>query len=277
MKDEIIHGKKAKGTKRNNSNLRQTKRIETLYSKTEKIIKLFAGILALFFGYLEFRGTKVPFMTDDWAEFILKISLAVLYSCWIFGCIADLRAENYTFEVYPNKNKLTVKSLAVIIILAILFGILCWANTFELFTIALSALFLFNVFSWRFIVKFAQPTFDENRIIAINNFGYEYQKILENYLLGSWQWYRFAFGAFLIILLNFLIFTKLHIIVASILGCSTQVLISLSLFSYVIILETWVWAKRIERILSFKILDSIDDRYIIKRKHPVLKSEEDEG
>lgn len=259
-------------TKRNSFNTRKSKRIVTLYSKTEKIIKFSAGLLALFFGYLEFKGTKVPFMTDDWADFILKFSLATVYSCWIFGTIADLRAENYTLQVYPNGNKHSLKSLAVIATIVIIFSILCWANTFELFTIALSALFVFNVFSWRFIVKFAQPTFDENRKLIINNFDYEYQRVLEEYLFGNWQWYRFALGAFLIILLNIMIFTDLHKTIASILGCSTQVLVSLSLFSYVIILEVWVWAKRIERILSFKILDSFDDKYTIKRKHTSLNS-----
>ena len=242
-------------------------RTNTIYKKTKLVINISATILALFFTWLQFDISFFkPLMTNELANFIFKIALLIYYFSWIFGTIADLKDEDYTFSIYPNQNKLTTKPVLIIITLAFLFAFLCYSNTSKIFVIALSSLFIFNVLSWLYIVNFAKPTFDDNKKKCIDKFEFEYHKVLENYLMGKWQWYRFIYAAFILILLNILIFSDLHLLIAYKLNCSPQFIISISLLFYVITFEIWVWVKRIERIVSFRIFDKLDNTYILKLK-----------
>ena len=70
----------------------------------------------------------------------------------------------------------------------------------------------------------------------------------------------------LIILLNFLIFSNMHLALSAKLNVSSQLIFSIGIFFYIITFEIWVWIKRIERIVSFRIFDKMDELYNIELK-----------
>jgi hypothetical protein len=246
---------------------KKIKRTNTIYKKVKLFINISAAILALFFTWLQFDISLFkPFFTDEWANILFKLSLVLYYFSWIFGTTADLKDEDYTLNIYPNKNEISKISFGILLFLVLLFALLCFINTASLFAIVLSGFLIFNVISWRYLVHFAKPTFKENENIIKNKFDYEYQKVLENYLMGRWQWYRFIYAVFFIIVINILIFSDLHLFVAAKLHCSSQFIISICFLFYVVTFELWVWFKRIERILTFRIYDKLDDIYMLNLK-----------
>ena len=247
---------------------KRVKRTKTIYEKVKLFISISAAILALFFTWLQFDLSLFkPFFTDESASLLFKLSLVLYYFSWIFGANADLRDEDYTLNVYPNNNKIPKNAFGVLAFLVLIFALLCLVNTERQFIILLTGFLIFNILSWLYLVRFAKKTLDTNREQSRDKFDFEYHKVLENYLMGRWQWYRFIYAIMLIAFLNYIIFSDLHLVIANKLNFSSQFVVSIGFLFYVLTFEIWVWIKRIERIMSFRVYDKLDDIYELNLKH----------
>jgi len=246
--------------------IKSIKKRDTIYWRTKLIIKILAAIMAVLFSWLQFDMSFQPIMTDEVSNLIFKTSLALYYFSWIFGTTGDMSDEEYSLKVLPHGNKLSGSAIGVILSLALIFALLCLANTYKLFILALSLLLIFNVFSWLYIVKFIKPTFFENKDLVNSNADIEYQNVLEAYLTGRWQWYRFGVAAVYLLILNILVFSGWINQLANVLKMNPQFLMSLTIMIYIVGFEAWVWIKRLERIFVFHALNRLTEKYSLRKK-----------
>jgi hypothetical protein len=238
-----------------------------IYGRVKTIITISASILSIFFAWLQFDEISLqPIMSSEISNLLFKVALSLYYFSWIFGTIGDMESEEETFRLHPKVNELSIGAIGVIAVIVILFATLCFTSTFESFIIALSLLLAFNIFSWRYLIWFLKPIFKKNKQAYILPIEFEYHYVLEEYILGKWQIYRFIYGGILICVLNLLIFTDLLNNTSRLLKSNSQFIVSIALLFYVITFEAWVWIKRIIRIYTFHVLEELDRKYQINRK-----------
>jgi hypothetical protein len=86
--------------------------------------------------------------------------------------------------------------------------------------------------------------------------------VYERYLCGRWQIYRFAAGAVVLAVLNTLAFSPLAGRLATYLRLSSSDLIlSETVFSFVLLMEAWIWWVRISISTSIELLDYLEEHY----------------
>lgn len=253
---------------------RKAKRANTVYKKVKLFITISAFVLAIIFTWLnlDLKLFK-PLFINESADLLFKLSIVLYYFSWISGGTFDLNDQEYTFRIYPNNNKLTNLGVFILVFLVVLFGLLCYSNTVELFVIVLSGFFVGNVLSWWYLVeRIFIKTIEENEKQVTDYFDIEYQNNLKRYLMGNWQVWRFAYAFIYIAFLNILIFSDLHLILSDVLNVSSELIISIGFLFFVLSFELWVWYMRFDRMITFKAYDKLDDLYELNLKP--IKNEE---
>jgi len=235
-----------------------------------------ATILALGFAWLKFRDVKFgPVVSTIPANLLFQTSLAAYYFCWIFGLNNDTREQELIYAQPPKK----------VIIGCILYGILftasfwamCYVDTPRRFAVALAVFFVFNIVSWRLFIKvFMEPATIKTRAgySQINNFiGLEQLRVIyTDYLCGKWQWARFIAGGVLVVGILVLAFSlKAASALSQMLQAPVDVLLSVLLFLFVLVMEVWIWAMRFGVKRDLSLLDGMRERYLL-RPNPSFNS-----
>jgi len=242
-------------------------RKKRIYKVVYYLINTIAVLLVSLFTWLQFDTSTISLLnTQVGANILFRVTLAIYYLSWVAGSTYDLKDEEYSLKVIPNDDKITPAAVGIIILLAILFGVLCWVDSISKFIISLDIFLIFNVISWRYLVTFLNPTFKQGDELLKGNFNIEYQIILQDYLAGNWQKIRFFYGFFVLMIINIINFTDLKSIISEMLNMEPDSLITIGFFFYVITFSVWIWIKGWNRRLSFKIFDELDEKYNLTEK-----------
>lgn len=231
------------------------------------------AILVLLFGFLELKGIELtPIFSNITAELVLKLSLFLFYILWFFGPIIDLNNQELILNDAPNNGKLTKEALLLILLIGITFGVLCWVNSFQKFTIVLSCFWLINFGSWFYLVKriLKNPIqSSRSHYLETNDFeNYEQLELVEHFISGKWQVLRFSVGVFLLIVLNLLSYTRLSDYIAVSLNLiSKDIILAYSALFFVLFTEIWMWYKRIDLIIAMKTVRTVSNKYTILIKN----------
>ena len=134
-----------------------------LISNSKLIIRLFAGVVAIFYGWLKFHGLDIgPVVSSVSTELLLKASIAIYYFSWIFGATLDGSDIEIVFQKAINKGKVPALGIFIALVVAILFLFICasWNNS-DL-PILLSVFWLVDYILWALFKKIMKPYFDRN-------------------------------------------------------------------------------------------------------------------
>jgi hypothetical protein len=231
-----------------------------------------AAILLCYFGWLQISGTEVLSMVKSIpGRFVFRFAMIVYYACWVNGAIFD---THYQDSVYVNVSKARVIFGAVIatIALAAMFGFLCACDTYRQFCVGLAVFFLVNLAGWVYIVKWIAPkAIEESELQYLkNNSHVDVERlgiVALDYTSGPWQWYRFAMGAGLILVMNGLAFSNMTSGLSKILwGISPDMIQSLSMLLFVVAMEGWIWYMRLRLSIGLGLLKGIDESYELTPK-----------
>jgi hypothetical protein len=150
----------------------------------------------------------------------------------------------------------------------VLGAILLWSPKFGFFIAALSLFFLFNIFSWQFLIRHVVlPSLDMSLAESAKRgdfIGCEQLHTLRRYLCGNWQWWRFAAGGVVIAGLALLAILRSywHLELRSDL-ISWELLQALGMLLFVCVMEIWIWIERLRTKISLEIFRNFRERYTL--------------
>jgi hypothetical protein len=155
------------------------------------------------------------------------------------------------------------------LLIAAMFGILCYVNTWTEFASFLAIYLTINVISWQYMIKIVlTPTFkaSEETYRQRKKFAHLEQLYLvyKQYLCGKWQWARFITGGFIVVLMNWLSFRYRRGESVMQIGpkfVELELLISLTILLFVVVMETWIWFWRLRVKTGLRILKNMKDTY----------------
>lgn len=244
-----------------------------IFKRTRLYITLIASALGLYFGFLQISGIEVDvFKNDEFADTLMKITLLIYYLGWLNGTLMDLKDEEAIFILPPNKGKFTISAIVMLISLAILFFFLCSFKSKQIFAMILDAFMILNIYSWRYLIKFISTSVQENKEFYNSDnkhFKFIYLRLMvDEYLEGNWQWWRFGVGTFILIGINVLVFTDISLVISADLKLKSAELVkAIGFMIFVIVTEAWIWYMRIQRRTSIELIDSLDEDYYLSRRH----------
>jgi hypothetical protein len=240
--------------------------------KIRKFIRIIAWLLGGSFTFLKLHGMPVPSLnTAGTSTIFLQLSLIIYYFSWWFGPSGDTRFQEKVLVVSPNKGKMPVEAIGMVVLLAILFAVLCLLDTHKKFGVFLLLFWLINYATWRYLVKkILGPNLDKSEEIYTKYEEYYLSvklNVVRDYIDGSWQWVRFNVGVILLLAINIIYQFDL----------STNILKNSQLFSveslnsflvlfFVLIVELWIWIYRIKTKIAFEFIDSVASNYMITPK-----------
>ena len=231
-----------------------------LNRKIHQAIGLITIFLPLLYTYLSFKDIPLDDLarslsTVSAATVIWKITLAVYFFLWVFGTKGDADDQELVYRNVPNKGQLTLNSIGVIVGICVLAAILLWSPNFELFIVALSVFFIFNIFAWQYLIrKVVGPSIKaslEASRLAGDFVGIEQLHAIQRYLCGSWQWKRFSLGGAVIVGLGVIAYLENsgHLVFNSDIF-SWELMQAIGMLVFVCVMEMWIWVERLRTKIS---------------------------
>jgi hypothetical protein len=228
---------------------------------TRWIINGLATMLVAGFGWLKFEGLEVvPIVKEIPAAVILQIALALYFSCWVAGTITDTNFQEMVYTTAPHGGKFPKKGFLICLLLAAIFGIMCWVQTARQFAIVLTLFWFVNIGGWMYLTRSLLPSAinssRKKERDAKNYAGVRKLEIVQEHICGNWQWRRFAAGGAVIAATDALVFSPALRNAARNLSrnISNDLLIALCLLGYILVMEGWIWYKRLEVMISLKFI-----------------------
>lgn len=231
------------------------------------LVRIISLILVAVFSWLRISNLSLqPIANDQSVTTILQVSLIVYFLAWTFGSSWDLNNQELVFLKAPNRGKFPFSALLVIILLAAVFFILCQITSVRQFVLVLFLFWTINIISWRYMVsRLLKET------LAYSRKSYEQKgreilmqrmEIVEEYIAGTWQWWRFSAGLVLLLSIGVAAYSKLGPWIAGKLSFESPMFTVASLiFFFVLSMEAWMWAKRIQTTTSLNLLDRLEESH----------------
>jgi hypothetical protein len=240
---------------------RMARRIRTL-------VRVLAGGLALIFGWLKLRGVPFPRLESDAvAHLLLRSALVIYYFAWLAGVVFDTRVEEEVLYAAPQKGKIPPIAVGICILVVVVFGLLCWVDTYRQFIVLLAFFWVVDILGWRYylVAHLIRPAMQESLDTYKAEGAYflvEQARQLDAYITGSWKWARFGVGLGFIGVLAVLAFTRGAEIVAQRANfLSVSSLLSLGILLWVLCMEGWIWYHRLRSTFIIRYLEEMKARY----------------
>lgn len=200
------------------------------------------------------------------AVWVSGVALLFYYSSWILGAYFDLGMQKEVYKV-PRERKLTWRDACTMLGVAIAFCALGFFLDRPVILYALLAiLWVVNVFAWRYLVEHVVTEIasqSEQRYQTRNQYLKQAKlSAVRNYIGGSWQWWRFGAGGVLIAGLLGVSLFGARIPAPSGASQASTLLVVMSLFLlFVVIVEGWMWFKRLTTVVLLTELDRLGADY----------------
>lgn len=257
-----------------------------------RLIKYCAWMTAGGFGFYTLwsvlnNGIQLVLSNDS---LVWKIIISSYFVSWLVGVQFDKTYEEYVYNTAPRQGKLDIKSIILAAMVFLLFGIMYFIdgistygkfldnelisstqtylsiNGRSIILILLNVLWFFNIpLWWYFLQNFINPMSHAATIKCRhdkNLLGIEKILIVDNYISGQWQNYRFVIGSIILIFVDiiWIIFIVLD-------GYPTNYL-SIILCGYLMFIEAWVWLMRAKMKYAIQALDKLSEKYYLTRRGP---------
>lgn len=230
---------------------------------TRWLTRAAAAILAAAFAWLQFQGVPLGTITGEpAASGLLRASLTIYYFSWIAAVMVDTRDEEDVFFAAPNRGRIPAAALWIIVAISVGFAILCWVDNHMQFVIALTIFWTLNIVAWRyFLHALIKPAIRGSRAVASRaGLVFDSQKIslLETYLCGGWQWYRYLAGFASIGLLGALAIPEVSETLRQFLGFGSLAgLGATAVLLHILAFEGWVWWRRLQKRFGIRLLERL--------------------
>ncbi len=250
--------------------------IDELAFRARLSIKIVGGILALIFTWLQFKEYPLaPFVESTQPELLRKLTLAVYYFCWVFGTSFDVSTQQAVYVSDPKKGRMSWDTIAAVLTLLLVVGILLWASDDDKkFAAVLTVFVLANIGLWLYLLRRVEPIIRASESFYRKEkdfFELERLHVVRDYISGSWQWHRFVAMCAIVIAADLVCFVDpvrqtLSTIIHSYLpDLSTDVISSLlpdfSLVVFVLVAESWIWTIRVRTRTSMNVMSVLKEKY----------------
>ncbi|OEU75377.1 MAG: hypothetical protein BA874_09100 [Desulfuromonadales bacterium C00003068] len=250
----------------------QKNQLMNMLSSLRIWIKILSSALVIVFGWLKLHGVSLIALTSSpVANFLLMITMIIYFFSWVFGALWDAHDQALVYLTSPNKGRLPIMAIGLMIIITVVFGILCWINSYRDFAMVLGAFWLINLIAWLFLVSnISKKAFDlSSNILKANEDTIELVSlnIVRDYIEGKWQWWRFMLGGLLILCINVLANTTApSLIKETTSALSEEFIMVFSIFLFVTVVESWIWLARVKRRVSLNLLTTLRNKYDLNLK-----------
>ncbi len=191
----------------------------------------------------------------DFSTVLWKTALVIYFLSWVLGGESDTEMQEDVYIGAPHGGRLNTLDIGVILGIALGFGVLCVvSDNYRGFALALTAFWAINVVAWRYMVGVLKGAIRQSASHYGRTREYidlEKLRIIERYVDGRWQWWRFAVGGALVLALVALVFFA-HVPEAYAQG---------AIFFFVVFVEAWIWIMRARTKLSLNVLEDLSERY----------------
>lgn len=247
----------------------------------QRAIWLIGAALALIFGWLQFRDIPVASLFDRAEpDLLLKLTLALYYSCWVFGSTFDTNLQMSVYVRDPNRGLFPKHAYALLIGFGAAAAVLLWASKEEVFfAVVLTGFVAFNILGFFYILRYVKPIMaasKEQYEIKQDYFGLEQLDLVITYMSGQWQWLRFIVMVLLAIAMNVIVFSDsargliAHLLATIAPPANVQtinrLIPSLSFLVFVLVAEGWIWAQRIRVRTAIDLVEGLATRYVVRPK-----------
>ena len=211
------------------------------------VIRILAGLLMLAFAYLKLQNIILPIAQKIETRILLEFALCLYFTCWVVGANFDTDFQEKAYVVAPDIDWIPMVGLSSAI--AALFAIMCCVTAFWQFAMLLAALWGLNYYCFQFILKMIRPVVNASK--ETYRAGGQFAErakldLVEEFMLGSWQQWRFAFGGLLIVGINILELPHLASrLGAAIGGLDGEFVVALSILAFIVLMEGWIWFMRL--------------------------------
>jgi hypothetical protein len=198
-------------------------------------------------------------------DLLTKIALSLYYLSWVAGLINDVDEQEEAYAKAPNQGQFPWKGglLATGAITGV-FAILCIVTSAKLFSLVLALFLIINIAGYIYIIIIVSPTIERSRNEYIAQRDHQSLiklEIIEGYMIGPWQWYRFAYGLAAVGVVMAAGFSRLPQLLNSVYPpIPPESYVALSVLFYVITVEGWIWAMRIRTKVAKSTVDVVIER-----------------
>lgn len=191
----------------------------------------------------------------DFSTVLWKAALVIYFFSWVLGADSDTEMQADIYLNAPHGGRLTKQDIGAILGIAVGFGILCYvSDSYRGFAVVLTLFWGFNILAWRYMVGVLQGPIRQSYASYGRTARYidiEKVRVVERYIDGTWQWWRFGVGAALALAMDALAF---FVDVPEGYAHGT-------IFFFVIFVEGWIWLMRWRTKVSLKVLEDLNERY----------------
>jgi len=208
-------------------------------------------------GFLELPRVLEHAITNPALSTVLwRTALVIYFLSWMLGGESDTEMQADVYLTAPHGGRLTLQDAAAILGLALGFGILCYVSSkdYRWAAVALTGFWAFNVLVWRYMVGVLKGSIHQSYSSYGRSRRYidmEKVRVVERYIDGKWQWWRFGVGATLALAMDALVF---YIDLPE--GYAHG-----AILFFVVVVEAWIWLMRSRTKVSPNVLEDLTERY----------------
>lgn len=246
-----------------------------LWKWSLRAIGVLATILGIVFAWVQLREVPLPNIENAEPTHVRRLVLAIYYACWVAGATFDANTQKEVYRRDPQRGSIPREAFLAVIGLFVVAAVLLWASDSDLRTsLALAPFLIVNVIGWRVVVHRITP------IIANTTAAYqqvqEYARleqlnIVKEYMVGRWQWIRFAGMLLIVVTANAIcLFPEvraslshaLHGFAPSLMESAISNLLPVAaLASFVLFGEAWIWIRRARCAVALRTIGDLAERY----------------
>jgi hypothetical protein len=238
------------------------------FSFTKSLIEFAAWFTGLTFAGIQIANLILNSefanaLSDVKAKYLLDSSLAIYFICWVWGTKFDLKDEKYSFYTHKHVKSRFFIGIVFILVLWGAFMLICRSSNTQQIALFLLVFYFIDFVSWRYLLFYLRDIFAANDARKLHDHEYYMGKFIKEFLKGKGQNIRFGIGFFMLLLVNFLIYTKLSESLASLLNIPSHKFVEAFFITlFVIVNEILMWYRRLRRIMKFKVLSIIPETKI---------------
>jgi hypothetical protein len=263
--------------------VRGARNIDSLFGWSQLLVTGVGWIFASVFTYLQLQKYSLLSVVQSIeGQTLIHIALLLYYYAWILAQPLEVQMSRAVYISDPNRGKIPASLFLLIPILLFLGVVLFVVQENERYlSVAFTAFFIIDVTFWLNIVRLAQ------RYQAASARIYEKEGLdaqlaqlrcyVRSYLGGTWQYFRFATLAFILLLFDVLVHVDavrqfvsaaVHNLVPEISREKALGLLPGALFlTYILVGEAWVWTMRVRTRRTILVIDELDTQYRISRRN----------
>jgi hypothetical protein len=241
-----------------------------------------SGLLVAAFAWVQIKNFPViAILENTKPQSILQLALAGGFASWAAAISFDLSTQQAVYVDDPDEGRITFELAGAMILLTAVAGGLLWASNDEKrFALAIDIYILGNIVFWRLLLRRAKAVIEASKAFYRDEDLFELEKlnVLETYVGGHWQWYRFGVMFAIAIILDAVCFVAplrdvtalgVHFLFPNFSAAAASSLLPVIAFvGLLLVAESWVWLMRAKTRTCIGVIDGFRRRYKLALLEP---------